>query len=293
LQGNPADAGGTSSTARPAPGRVGPRRARPSAAARGPVALLVHQARHELLVSVRNPRARFFTFAFPILLLVIFASVFGHGTTTVDGVSVRLTRFYVPGIMTLSIITATYAGLVISMTAARESGVLKRRRATPVSPAILIGGQAVATLATAIVMSCLLLVIARVGYGIGFSVGALGAMACAVVVGTLTFSLLGYAVAGLIESADSAQPIVQATLLPLYFISGVWIPTSTLPHALRQVAEIFPIEHLANALHLASVHGSLTGALAPTDLLALVAWGIAAAVFAIRRFSWMPAAAGA
>jgi ABC-2 type transport system permease protein len=268
-----------------------PAGSRRSAAARGRWALVVHQASYELRASIRNPRARFFTFAFPILLLVIFAGVFGDGTTTVDGVRVALARFYVPGIMALSIITAAYAGLVISVAAARESGVLKRRRATPVPPGVLIAGQAISALATAVVMSCLLLVIARLGYGIGFSAGAIGAIACTVMVGTLSFACLGYAVAGMIGSADAAQPIVQATLLPLYFISGVWIPTSTLPHALRQIAEIFPIEHLANALHVASVHGSLAGALAPADLLALAAWAIAAAAFALRRFSWLPATA--
>jgi ABC-2 type transport system permease protein len=266
-------------------------RAQASPAARGPLALLVHQARHELLASVRNPRARFFTFVFPILLLVIFAGVFGNGTTTVDGVRVKLVQFYVPGIMALSIITAAYAGLVISITAVRESGVLKRRRATPVPPAILIGGQAISTLITAVIMSVLLLVIAGVGYGVSFSAAALGAIACAVVVGTLTFACVGYAVAGMIGSADAAQPIVQASLLPLYFISGVWIPTSTLPHGLRDVAEVFPIEHLANALHVASVHASFSAALAPSDLLALAGWAVAAAVFATRRFNWLPATA--
>lgn len=111
-------------------------------------------------------------------------------------------------------------------------------------------------------------------------------------IGTLAFACLGYAVAGMIGSADAAQPLAQATMLPLYFISGVWIPTSTLPHALQRIAEIFPIEHLADALHMASVHGSFAGALAPVDLLVLAAWAVAAAVFATRRFSWVPLAAG-
>jgi ABC-2 type transport system permease protein len=264
-----------------------------SAAARGPLALVVHQARYELRASLRNPRARFFTFAFPILLLVIFAGVFGHGTTTVDGVRVALARFYVPGIMAMSIVTSAYASLVISVSATRESGVLKRRRATPVPPAVLIAGQAISTLTTVTITSCLLLVIARLGYGVGFPPAALAAIGCTVVIGTLAFACLGYAVAGMIGSAEAAQPLVQATMLPLYFISGVWIPTSTLPHALQRIAEIFPIEHLADALHMASVHGSFAGALAPVDLLVLAAWAVAAAVFATRRFSWVPLAAGA
>jgi ABC-2 type transport system permease protein len=262
-----------------------------TAARRGTLALLVHQARYDLLASMRNPRARFFTFMLPILLLVILAGVFGSGNTAIDGVTVHLSRFYVGGIMAMSIISSTYAGLVVSITAARESGALKRRRATPVPPQILIGGQAVSTLVTAAIMSALLLVIARVGYGVGFSIGALAAMAIAVVLGTVTFACLGYAVAGMIGSPDAAQPVVQATMMPLYFISGIWIATASLSPALRQIADLFPIEHLAAALHLASVRGSFATALAPRDLLVLALWAIAAAVFAARRFSWLPVAA--
>jgi ABC-2 type transport system permease protein len=264
-----------------------------SPAARGPLALLAHEVKYELIASWRNPRARFFTFFFPVLMLVIFAGVFGHGTTTVDGVKIDLSRFYVPGILALSIVTAAYANLVISTSAARESGVLKRRRATPVPPAMLVAGKALSTLATTLSMSALLLVIARVGYGVGFSAGALAAMACAVVLGTLAFSCLGYAVAGVIGNPDAAQPIVQATMLPLYFISGVWIPTDQLPDALRHIARVFPVEHLANAMHVASVHGSFSGAFAPRDLLAMAAWAVAGAAFAARRFSWLPSAATA
>jgi ABC-2 type transport system permease protein len=270
------------------------RPAGPTPAARGPLALLLHQARYDTLASMRNPRARFFTFMFPILLLVIFASVFGHDhTTVVDGTRVSLARFYVGGIMAMSVMVSAYAGLVITITAAREAGALKRRRATPVPPAILIGGQALATLLTAAITCTLLLVIARVGYGTGFSIGALAAMGVTVVVGTLTFACLAYAVAGLIGSPDAAQPIVQATMFPLYFISGVWIPSSSLSPTLRHIAEIFPVEHLAAALHLASVRGSLSSALAPTDLLVLAVWAVGTAVFAARRFSWLPKVATA
>jgi ABC-2 type transport system permease protein len=254
--------------------------------------LLAHEAKYELLAAWRNPRARFFTVFFPVVLMVVFASAF-HGTTTVDGVSIDLTRFFVPSVLTLSLITASYASIVISMANARESGVLKRRRATPVPPAVLVGGQAVATLVTAAGMTALLLAIAQVGYGVGFSPGALVAIGAAVLVGTLAFSCLGYAVSGLIGNADAAQPIVQATLFPLYFISGVWIPTSELPAGLRHLASIFPIEHLANALHLASVHSTLSGAFAPKDILVLAAWAIGGAIFAARRFSWLPSAAAA
>ncbi len=277
----------------PGPARVaGPSSdaAETTAAARGRLALLIHQARFDLRASLRNPRARFFTVVFPLLLLVIFTGVFGHGNTIVDGVRVPLSRYFVAGILALSIINAAYSSLVITVVATRENGILKRRRATPAPAWVLIGGQALATLVTAVAMSVVLLVVARIGWGVTFGPGALAAIACAVVVGTLTFACLGYAVAGLIGSPDAAQPVVQVTMMPLYFISGVWIPSASLPHGLQTVAALFPIEHLAAAIHLASVHASFTSALAPRDLAVLAIWGVAAAVFAARRFSWLPRA---
>lgn len=298
--GAPADEAGTPTqrTTRFAPTQratgIASTQPRAPAAARGPLALLLHQARYDTLASMRNPRARFFTFLFPVLVLVIFASVLGHGDTTViDGTRVSLSRYFVGGIIAMTIITAAYAGLVVTVASAREAGILKRRRATPIPAPILIGGQALATLVTATIASTLLLIVARVFYGTGFSPGALVAMAVAAAVGTLSFASVGYAVAGLIGSPDAAQPIVQATVFPLYFISGVWIPTASLSPTLRHIAEVFPIEHLAATLHLASVHSSFGSALAPGDLAILAIWGLAAAAFAARRFSWLPTAASA
>ena len=266
---------------------------RPPGANRGPLALLAHQVRYDLLASFRSPRARFFTFIFPIVLLVILAGVFGHGTTVVDGMQVKLSRFYVPGILAMSIITTAYASLVVSVATARETGVLKRRRATPVPPAVLIGAQAVATLLTTAAMTAVLLLVGRFAYGVALAPGALVAIGCTVVIGTLSFACIGYALAGAIGSLDAAQPIVQVSLMPLYFISGIWIPNSNLSPTLRSVASVFPVQHLAAALHLASVRSGVSAALSPTDLLVLAIWGLAAAAIAARRFSWLPSTATA
>jgi ABC-2 type transport system permease protein len=262
-----------------------------TAAARGPIALLAHQVRYDIRTSLRNPRARFFTFFFPILLLVVFTGVFGHGSTTIDGVHVKLSRFYVPGILAMSIVVASYANLVISIATLREAGVLKRRRATPVPPALLIAGQAVSTLVIVVVMATILLVIGKVLYGVGMAPAAIAAIACTALVGTLSFACIGYAVSGVIGSPDAAQPLVQATMMPLWFISGVFIPTANLSGTLHTVGSLFPVEHLAAGLQLASVHSSFAGSISPTDLLVLAAWGACAAGFAAWRFSWLPSTA--
>jgi ABC-2 type transport system permease protein len=267
--------------------------ARASAASRGPLMLLAHQVRYDLLTGVRNPRARFFTFFFPVVLLVIFTGVFGHGTTTIAGVHVKLSRFYLPGILAMSIVVAAYGNLVVSIASLRETGVLKRRRATPASPALLIAGQAISTLAICAVMATILLAIGKLAYGIGMAPGAIAAVACTAMVGTLTFACIGYAVSGLIGSPDAAQPIVQATTMPLWFLSGVFIPSHNLSSALRTVGSVFPVEHLAAGLQLGSVHSSFSGAISMSDLLVLAAWGVGAVAFAAWRFSWLPSGASA
>jgi ABC-2 type transport system permease protein len=258
-----------------------------------PIAMLAHQVRYDVQASLRNPRARFFTFFFPVVLLVIFTGVFGHGTTIIDGTRVKLSHFYVPGILAMSIVVAAYANLVVSIAALRESGVLKRRRATPVPPALLIAGQALSTLVIVAIMATILLLIGKVAYGVGMAPAALVALACTTVVATLTFACIGYAVSGVIGSPDAAQPIVQATTMPLWFLSGVFIPTTNLSSTLRSVGSLFPVEHLAAGLQLAAVNTSFGSAISVDDLLALAAWGIAAAAFAAWRFSWLPSAAAA
>lgn len=265
----------------------------PSAASRGPLALLGHQALYDLKISLRNPRARFMGFLFPIILLVVFNGVFGSGHTLIDGTRVSLKVFYVPGILAMSIVVNAYAGLVIAISTLRETGVLKRRRAAPVPAAVLIAGQALATVASSAMMSVIVLLIAKLAYGVGMSGPAIGAVACTALVGTIAFACIAYAVSGLIGSPEAAQPVVQATMLPLWFISGVFIPVQNLSRGLKDVADVFPVQHLANSLHLASVHTSFTGALSGTDLLVLAAWGVGAAAFAAWHFSWLPSASSA
>src|SRR5437868_3782470 len=109
--------------------------------------LVLHQARFDLLGFVRNRQSRFFTLILPILFLVIFVSVFGNDT--IQSTHVKASTYYVPGLAALGIIAASFVNLVISVTAQREAGVLKRRRSTPVPAWVLIVGRALTAVAIA------------------------------------------------------------------------------------------------------------------------------------------------
>jgi len=146
---------------------------------------------------------------------------------------------------------------------------------------------------TTAVSAAILLLIAKLAYGVGIAGPAILAIACTALVGTFAFACIGYAVSGMIGSQDAAQPIVQMTMLPLWFISGVFIPVASLSRGLKDVAAVFPVQHLANSLHMASVHSSFGASISGTDIIVLAIWAAGAAAFAAWRFSWLPAGVSA
>jgi len=109
-----------------------------------------------------------------------------------------------------------------------------------------------------------------------------------IVVGSLVFCCLGFALASVIHDEDAAQPVTQAVMLPLYFISGVFVAASQLPKWLVDVATVFPVRHLASALLNAYNPNTHGAGFSAVDLLVLVVWGAAGLAIAVRRFSWLP-----
>lgn len=251
--------------------------------------LILHQFRYDLRAFLRNGQSRFFTLALPVLFLVIFASVFSGGhQVKVAGGRIDTSVYYVPGIIALGIIAAAFVNLVISVTAQRETGVLKRRRATPVSATALIGGRALTAVVVALGITGILLAIGWAFYGAHVPARTAAALTVTVVVGAISFCCLGYAVSSVIRNDDAAQPITQAIMLPLYFISGVFVAISVLPHWLVDVANVFPVRHLAAALLVAYNPHTTGSGFSGTDLLIVAAWGAVGFIVALRRFSWLP-----
>jgi ABC-2 type transport system permease protein len=248
--------------------------------------LVLHQTRYDLLAFARNRQARFFTALLPVMFLVIFVSVFGN--QLVGPEHIKASTYYVPGIAALAVLSAAFSNLVIAVTTQRELGVLKRRRATPAPPSVIIAGRALTSLVVAVAITAVVIAIGSVAYGVHVAPGALGTLALTVSIGSLACACLGYAVSSAIGSADAAQPAVLALTLPLSFISGVYIPWSQLPSTLQHIAQAFPLQHLVAALgrgFLPGAHGIAWG-----DLGILAAWGAAGLAIALARFRWTPSA---
>ena len=250
------------------------------------MSLVLHQFRYDQKAFWRNPASVFFTVAFPVVLLLIFATVFDGQTIEVNG-GIEITAYYVPAIITLSVISATMQSLAMSLVIAREDGRLKRGRGTPMPAWVFIAGRIGNSVVVSVLMLVVIAALGRLLYSVPIPWGELPALLVTLAIGAAAFSCLGIALTAAIPSQDAAAPIVNALLLPLYFLSGIFIPEDELPGTVIDVANHFPIRDFFQAFFTAYLPGGDSG-LDWGNLAVVAIWGVAGLLLAIRFFRWTP-----
>lgn len=251
------------------------------------LALGLRQARFENKAFWRNPAAAFFTFAFPLMFLFIFTTIFGNDTsTTPTGEEVSNSTYYVPAILAFSVINACYTNIAIGTAFSRDQGILKRVRGTPLPSWSYLFGRVLHATAIMLILVVIVAAFGVLAYGIDLPTDTLLPFLVTLMVGAAAFSALGLAVTATIPNAEASPAIVNASILPLLFISGVFIPTDAAPSWLIRLADVFPIKHFADSIF-ASFLGSGSG-WRGTDLLIVAAWGVLGVLLALKFFTWEP-----
>jgi ABC-2 type transport system permease protein len=237
---------------------------------------------------VRNPASAFFTLVFPLMFLVIFSVIFGNGKVRVGpGVTVTTATFYVPSIAAFSVITACYTNIAIGLSFSRDSGALKRIRGSPLPAWAYLFARITHAVLIAVLLVAICAAFGAVFYGATLPTETLPAFLLTLVVGAAAFCALGVAVTAVIPNSDAAPAVVNASVLPLLFISNVFIPLQNPPAWLDFVSKLFPVRHFADSLVGSFFQLSGSG-LQTNDLIVLGVWGVAAMVVAIRFFDWEP-----
>lgn len=237
-------------------------------------ALTLSQFRYENKAFWRNPAAAFFTFGFPLMFLVIFNGIFKEDT-----------QFYVPAIGAFGVISACFTNVAMGVTIARDQGVLKRVRGTPLPPVSYLLGRVLHAMFVAAVLVGITVIVGAVFYDVD-APGNMGRFLATLAVGAGTFCALGLAVTSAIPNEEAAPAVVNAAILPLSFISDIFVDSSEAPRWMQTVADFFPIKHFAQAM-LASFDPTFRE-WSNSDLLILGLWGIAGLALALRFFSWEP-----
>ena len=241
------------------------------------LALAARQIGYENRAFWRNPPAAFFTFAFPLIFMVIFNVLFGAGAA----------GFFTPAIIVFGVVTATYTNLAMMVTIARDEGILKRIRGTPLPPWAYLAGRIGHSVAIAFLLVVIVAAFGSVAYGVDVPWEALPAILLVLVVAAATFSALGLFVSGLIPNADASPAVVNASILPVLFISNVFVQMENAPDWLDAVSHLLPVRHFADAMMELYASGAAAGV--PWLEVGVIAlWGVIGVVGALRYFSWEP-----
>ena len=257
------------------------RRGRPSA-----VRLATDQIGYAVLELWRSRVVAIFTFLVPLTWLLLFGVLAGNDAVD-EETGVRVMQFVAPTAGVMGVLYATLPPVAITVSLAREQGVLKRLRGTPVPAWAYLAGRIGGAVVFALASFTAMLAAGVLLYDVRIIGRTLPATAVTVVVAIACFTALGLAVAELAPSAAVAQGGAIAAAVVLGMISGVMF-YGDLPAAVDRVAAVLPLGPLHEALQ-DQFNPFRTGAGWDVGALAtMVAWGLAGAVVAARAFRWDP-----
>lgn len=245
------------------------------------------QLRTDLKLFWREPADLFFTALLPVIFLVLFTTIFGNERVEELG-GIRTAQLQVPGFIALSIVSAAFVSLAITLVIKRERGILKRTRATPVPAWVVFAGLIGKCVVVGVVVTVVLMLIGGLAYDVSLPLAHLPALLAALVLGSAAFCCLGVGFTSLVGSEEAAPAMTNAATLPIFFISGVFIPEQQLPNWLATVGDVLPIKPLADALVTAFDPRVGGAGIEVGELAILGAWGAAGLAVAITTFRWTP-----
>jgi ABC-2 type transport system permease protein len=246
------------------------------------VRLFLHQLRAEQKLFWRTRELAFFTFLLPILFFLLLGSAYGDDEINgVDGY-----QYLLAGMIGYGAASTTFAGLALLLVFRRESGVLKRLRATPLPPRTYVAAVLASIILIFLVEAVILLAIGRFGFDVPLA-GSMLSLAVVLLIGAGSFAALGIGLTALIRSAEGSSAIVNALYLPLSFISGAFFSEDTFPEVLQALAAILPLSHLIVLSRDVMVFDDTV--FDHLDHVAVIlAWGMVGLVVAVRGFRWEP-----
>ncbi len=252
---------------------------------RGDITMVLREARWEQLAFWRNPAAAVFTGAFPVMFLVIFGTI-NQGSRIAFYGGIRFAQYYVPAIISFSMMGACYTALAMQLVNRRESGILKRTRATPLPAWAVIASQILSSLVVGLLVSLLVGIIGVAAYGVHVYWSRLPVFIVVMLLGGLSLAALGLLVGSLVPNMDAAPGIVNFIFFPIVFLSGTFYPIKA-TSLVSQIMQWLPLRPFT--LSMFRVFDPRGGPLIDfRDLLVLAAWGVGSAVLAARVFRWEP-----
>lgn len=212
--------------------------------------------------------------------------IFSISSEIINVHELRTIDFMVPGVVAMALMQGGIFGVVGTIVAYREKGILKRLFATPLPKGTFLLSQILSRLILSILQVIILLITSYVIFKINI-VGSLFLVALVSILGSLTFLSLGFAVSGIAKTSESARAIVMPIQMIMMFTSGVYFPRDVLPSWLYKITGYTPLTYLADSLRDVMIKGySFENAEIRTALIGIIAWLLIFIFITIRVFKW-------
>ena len=194
----------------------------------------------ETKIFAREPMGFVGTLVMPLVVFIALGRALGAGKpVATPAVDVPFN----PAILAAVLIAiSAVQSLVAIISIYREGGILKRLRATPLSPVTIMGAQVAVKLVFTVISLALLMLAGRRLFPGVMRVNVFS-FAVAVILSTFSILSLGFVLASIVPTARFAQPIGAAVLYPMLALSGLFLPVDQLPRALKALAYLLPTTH--------------------------------------------------
>jgi ABC-2 type transport system permease protein len=270
----------TPRSAKARPSDATPRRvARPSTRA-----LVRDQIAHTASILWRDASATFFAVIFPVLLVVIIPTINGGGDLVLPN-GYSLAAFFAVTMSIYGMAVTTYVNTSQGVAEQRDRGILKRSHGSPLPGSALLVGRVVGAIVVSLITWALIQTVAAAMYGTPFPPGW-GTALVVFLTSAVCFSLVGLAVASVAKSAEAGIGIALGTLLPLCFISDVFVVGADFPPVINTISWIFPLRHATAGMTATTLPNAAVLDLPWDHLAVIAAWAVLGAVVVRLRFTW-------
>lgn len=202
----------------------------------------------EAKLFLREPASAFFSLIFPLLMLVIFGTIYSS-QPTLPGMSSSQEAIgtLIPGFTAMIIGMIGLMPVTITLATYRENGILRRLRTTPISPLAVLAAQVMVVFSMTCLGMVLLLIAGRLLYHIEFPEHPFSVI-LGFFLGSLSFFGMGFVLAGLLPTARTAQIVGMVVLYPMLILSGAAWPRELMPAAVQNISAYLPLTYVVNLL---------------------------------------------
>jgi ABC-2 type transport system permease protein len=242
-----------------------------------------------LLMYVRERVGLFWVVIFPIILMLLFGTIWGNQPLNPnDPNSPTFISYLAPGLIVLSLMSNGLVGNATNMATYRERGILRRVQSTPLPIWQLMLAYIVMQTVVMVGQAALMIGVSIVVFQARYEGWGLLAAVPVVVLGAVTFMALGQAVAAVVRKVNTVNIVAQVINVPLMFLGGLWLPMSQLPEGLQIVGQFLLSTMLADLLRAALINPLYQDPNLPllAGLAGVLVYFAGAVLIAVRFFKW-------